>query len=149
MTCICNFILFQLNVASVNHGNIKGRKHTQEKKYVRGETHFDDDADDIILSQHHFSHRKTNKYPSHRTKPKHYKKGVNYKTNWDDDDVILTSFDERKNSKLKHSNHFKRHREFHQQRFAKHHSHHNIKSDDTILKPNFDMHTFLDDFDRH
>ena len=147
---------FQLNVASVNHGNIKVRKHTKEQKYVRGETHFDDDSDDIILDQNFRqqfgSHRKTNKYPSHRTKPKKYKKGVNYKTNWDDDDVILTSFDEKKNSKQKHNNHFRRHHhQMHQQRFAKHHSHHhhNMKSDDTILKPNFDMHTFLDDFDRH
>ena len=143
-------------MASVNHGNIKVRKHIKEQKYVRGETHFDDDSDDIILDQNFRqqfgSHRKTNKYPSHRTKPKKYKKGVNYKTNWDDDDVILTSFDEKKNSKQKHNNHFRRHHhQMHQQRFAKHHSHHhhNMKSDDTILKPNFDMHTFLDDFDRH
>ena len=67
-------------MASVNHGNIKGRKHTKEQKYVRGETHFDDDSDDIILDQNFRqqfgSHRKTNKYPSHRTKPKKYKKGV-------------------------------------------------------------------------
>ena len=77
-------------MASINHGNIKNRKNVQEQKYVRGEKRFYDDSDDVILTPHHSSHQKSNnKYKSHRTKPKKYKKGVNYKTGWDEDDIIL------------------------------------------------------------
>ena len=137
-------------MASVNHGNIKNRRKVQDQKYVRGETRFYDDSDDVILTPHHSSHRKiNNKYTSHRTKPKKYKKGVNYKTGWDEDDVILKNFEEKKHSKYRNHN-FDNIRKSHQQRFARHHSHHhNIKSDDTILKPNFNMDSFFDDFDRH
>ena len=140
-------------MASVNHGNTKNRKHGKEQKYVRGETRYNDETDDIILTPHHSSHRKTsNKYTSHRTKPKKFKKGVNYKTDWDEDDVILNNFEEKQNSRNRHHDHLKQKFKNHHQRFAKHHSHnhhHNIKSDDTILKPNFNMDSFFDDFDRH
>ena len=137
-------------MASVNHGNIKNRRNVKGQEYVRSETRFYDDSDDVILTPHHSSHRKiNNKYTSHRTKPKKYKKGVNYKTGWDEDDVILNNFEEKKNSKYRNHN-FDNIRRNHQPRFARHHSHHhNIKSDDTILKPNFNMDSFFDDFDRH
>ena len=132
---------------------MKNRKHTKEQKYVRGETRYNDDSDDVILTPHHSPHRKnSNKYTSNRTKPKKFKKGVNYKTNWDEDDVILNSFEEKQNSRNRHHDHLKQKFKNHHQRFAKHHSHHHhhhMKSDDTILKPNFNMDSFFDDFDRH
>ena len=98
----------------------------------------------MILNQR-FSDRKHNKF-EHRDKH-HYKK-EKFHANWDDDDVILDSFDGKKASardKIYNSNHFKKHRH------GRHHydANNNMKSaDDTILGTNFNMETFFDDLEQ-
>ena len=133
--------IFQLNVASLNHGKSRNSKHSHAKN-ARGETDFKYNSDDIILNQR-FSDRKKDKFEHHRNK--HHYKNKKFNANWEDDDVILDSFNRKKASardKIYNSNHFKRHRH----RGHHYDTHGNMKSaDDTILGTNFNMDTFFDD----
>lgn len=145
----------QLNLASVNHGKIRSGKEYRTKNN-RGETGVKDDSDDIILDQH-FSDRKSKKY-EHRNKPNYKKYNHHGNNDWDEDDVILSGSESKKASRDNYHNKdkynsdsfHKRHNHHHQQhRYVhKHHHHSNMKSDDTILGSNFNMDTFLDDFDQ-